>query len=534
MEVKYNIMVARFPYAGNGGYEAEAPDVGDWLGETIHKMRQDPRIGEIYNQKKGDTPITMMRNRAIYDAKRKKVDAVLMIDSDMVLDLYVGEDPSAKPFWDTAWEFFCKNYHKGPHAICAPYCGPPPGENVYCFKWARGESNSPNDDWSLTQYTREEAAYMTGVHPVAAQPTGLILFDTRCFEYEDDGGLICAPWFDYEYTDKYQTAKGSTEDVMCTRNISINGIVRNGYNPLYCAWDSWAGHIKPKIVGKPTLFGSDQVAKQLVSAVNRGIGRTQKIKPVNRFELGIQTPPRDLDRLAVLISRWKKAMDRPIQVVEVGSWVGASSLAIAEMLDDDDVLWCVDTWEGTSLNDPTGVVAKHYGSDALFQTWAKNTKDHPNCMPVRATSQDAAARWSLPVDIIYIDGDHSYEAVKADIEAWSKHLVPDGVISGHDWQMESVRKAVGECLGEVHSAGTIWAGRPRRTEGGSGRPEAGDGIEGEDVSQVPRAAPQDRFRAGSEAARRVGAVLPRVHGDGSVVGDDPDGSPAPGPPEDSS
>ena len=37
------------------------------------------------------------------------------------------------------------------------------------------------------------------------------------------------------------------------------------------------------------------------------------------------------------------------------------------------------------------------------------------------------------VDFIYIDGDHSYEAVKADLEAWLPKMRPGGFLSGHDY-----------------------------------------------------------------------------------------------------
>lgn len=37
------------------------------------------------------------------------------------------------------------------------------------------------------------------------------------------------------------------------------------------------------------------------------------------------------------------------------------------------------------------------------------------------------------LDVVYIDGDHSYEAVRADIAAYSGKLSPGGFLSGHDY-----------------------------------------------------------------------------------------------------
>lgn len=38
------------------------------------------------------------------------------------------------------------------------------------------------------------------------------------------------------------------------------------------------------------------------------------------------------------------------------------------------------------------------------------------------------------VDIIVVDGGHDYEQVKADIEAWTQHLRPGGILFFHDYK----------------------------------------------------------------------------------------------------
>lgn len=37
------------------------------------------------------------------------------------------------------------------------------------------------------------------------------------------------------------------------------------------------------------------------------------------------------------------------------------------------------------------------------------------------------------LDFVYIDADHTYEAVKEDIREWSRKVRPGGIVSGHDY-----------------------------------------------------------------------------------------------------
>ena len=56
------------------------------------------------------------------------------------------------------------------------------------------------------------------------------------------------------------------------------------------------------------------------------------------------------------------------------------------------------------------------------------------------------------LDIVFIDGDHSYEACLADLRAWLPKVRSGGVICGHDYghpKIGKVKKAVDEYFGEV-------------------------------------------------------------------------------------
>jgi hypothetical protein len=50
------------------------------------------------------------------------------------------------------------------------------------------------------------------------------------------------------------------------------------------------------------------------------------------------------------------------------------------------------------------------------------------------TSRDAIAHWDgRPIDLLWVDGDHSYEAAKFDLEAWGKFVRKGGTIAAHDY-----------------------------------------------------------------------------------------------------
>jgi predicted O-methyltransferase YrrM len=62
---------------------------------------------------------------------------------------------------------------------------------------------------------------------------------------------------------------------------------------------------------------------------------------------------------------------------------------------------------------------------------------------VRTTSVEAAANWRHPIDLLFIDGDHSYAGVKSDWELFSPHLTPFAFAIFHDttWELNGAPKS---------------------------------------------------------------------------------------------
>lgn len=157
--------------------------------------------------------------------------------------------------------------------------------------------------------------------------------------------------------------------------------------------------------------------------------------------MGHVTCAADLDALWQLA-----AMTRSETALEVGTWAGLSALSLAH---EFDRVYCVDTWEpkGDSLE----LVARNYPPDVAFRTFCRNMGNllFDRVLPCRGSSLEWAALWPFPVDLIFLDADHRYPAIAADIDAWQRHVKPGGILCGHDHQpnfpgvVQAVREAFG-------------------------------------------------------------------------------------------
>jgi hypothetical protein len=272
MQQKFNVGICTFSYGGNGGISSEVPDIREWMVPLVSELSRDQRVDAIRIWNLADTPITMTRNKAVLMAREYGVDVLVMVDSDMKPDVMGG-----KPFFQTSFDFLVDHYAKGPVVIGAPYCGPPPHECVYVFEWRDMQSAHPNPDFQLKMYERSQAIKMSGIQECAALPTGLIMYDMRAFELTEPKTKEDNPWFYYEFSDKYQCEKASTEDVTMTRDLSLVGTQRLGYNPVFCNWDCWAGHWKPKCVAKPQLIEAKDISKKLKDCWEAGYDQDVKL-----------------------------------------------------------------------------------------------------------------------------------------------------------------------------------------------------------------------------------------------------------------
>ncbi len=158
---------------------------------------------------------------------------------------------------------------------------------------------------------------------------------------------------------------------------------------------------------------------------------------------------------------------RPIKtVIEVGSWMGLSARFLAEHVENQGKVYCVDNWQGCL--DPTNVEVEAYHAQKerlshAYQQFLSNII-HANLtdkiIPIRMESLEAAQGINILADLIYIDAGHAENAVFRDIMAWSEHLNANGILCGDDWTWPEVKRGVARAarlLGkEIVWEGNFW------------------------------------------------------------------------------
>lgn len=140
---------------------------------------------------------------------------------------------------------------------------------------------------------------------------------------------------------------------------------------------------------------------------------------------------------------------------EIGVAEGRFSTALLTLCPDvtltgvDPYLPGYQTWDGGEWDDAQQVIHRETAL-AVVEKFA------PRFTLLEKTSSEAASGFEDgSLDFVFIDADHSYEAVKADIATWLPKVRPGGWITGHDYNphlFPGVVKAVKEAFPsfEVH------------------------------------------------------------------------------------
>jgi len=145
--------------------------------------------------------------------------------------------------------------------------------------------------------------------------------------------------------------------------------------------------------------------------------------------------------------------------VECGAWLGQSSAYLCdEAIKKNINVYVVDSWKGSADELETSMVLATQAD--IYEIFMSNMGDR-KFTPIRNLSKEASEHFAdLSCDVVFIDMEHNYEAVKKDIAHWTPKVKDGGYIAGHDYDSyhSGLMQAVNEAFGKnnIHVMGNCW------------------------------------------------------------------------------
>lgn len=150
-------------------------------------------------------------------------------------------------------------------------------------------------------------------------------------------------------------------------------------------------------------------------------------------------------------------------IVEVGSWEGRSTIALANAV-HPRIVHAVDTWAGS----PGEISADLATGRDVFAQWSRNVEHFTagNVTGHRMGWRDYLPTVEEPIGLAFIDAEHTYEEVRDNITAILPLLAPGGILCGDDAHHPPIRQALCELFdpADVMIEATLWIWRKPTTD----------------------------------------------------------------------
>ena len=119
-------------------------------------------------------------------------------------------------------------------------------------------------------------------------------------------------------------------------------------------------------------------------------------------------------------------------ILEIGSYKGKSTVGLASIAQRYSLGPVV------AVDPHTAPAVTDYGHGSQQSSWdefqasLRRAGVEESVEAHRAYSRDLAPDWHRPIRFLWIDGDHTYNGAKADLELFRRHLAPHAIVAFHD------------------------------------------------------------------------------------------------------
>lgn len=144
---------------------------------------------------------------------------------------------------------------------------------------------------------------------------------------------------------------------------------------------------------------------------------------------------------------WVTARLKPSTLVELGTHTGNSYFTFCQAVSDHQLssrCYAVDTWKGEEH-------AGYYDDDVYQQVDQHNQLFYSGFSSLMRMFFDEAASYfnDGSINLLHIDGLHTYEAVRNDYETWLPKMAPGGIILFHDTNVRERNFGVWKLWAEI-------------------------------------------------------------------------------------
>jgi hypothetical protein len=121
------------------------------------------------------------------------------------------------------------------------------------------------------------------------------------------------------------------------------------------------------------------------------------------------------------LARWASVRST---VVEIGVAEGVSAIALRQGMAADGRLYLIDPFH----------VSRNSILNFTKRTAHRLVRSVPrgSAVWIESFSFDAVQSWTRPIDLLFIDGDHTDQGVRRDWNEWNRFVVPGGIVIFHD------------------------------------------------------------------------------------------------------